>query len=85
MQTTDNPLELDHTEINYRVSALTNAQLEILGYIALGKTDKEIAELQGITNACVQARMKSAADRAGVERRAQLVCLYSVWRFANRL
>ena len=80
---TGNLFDLTLTEIDYRISALRSTHLEILAHIARGKTDEEIADFLNIKVPALRTQIYSACDRAGVRNRAQLIALFSIWRYVR--
>lgn len=84
MQQINDLFELSQDEIEYRISALTEDQLNILTLIAQGKTDKQIASILSISAANVRARLYNGCDRIGVSCRAQLLCIYAIWKHYDK-
>src|SRR5688500_7053528 len=83
MQSIKNLFEMSPAEIEYRISCLTESQREILLHLARGRSDTEIAEMSNISTSAIRVRLASACDRVGVDRRAQLICLFSIWKYGK--
>ena len=79
MQKINDLYALSHEEIDYRISAMTDSQREILSYLTHGKSTKQIAQILSIRLTALNARVASACDRVGLDTRSQLIALYAIW------
>jgi transcriptional regulator EpsA len=59
--------------LNERMAALTEREEQVLKWLALGKTNAEIAELTGVTESTIKHHLTNVFDKLGVYNRAQLV------------
>ncbi len=57
------------------IPSLSPRQLEILGYVAKGLNNKDIASLLGIGRDCVKAHLKAAFTRLGAASRSEAVAI----------
>lgn len=81
MQKINDLYELSHDEIDYRISAMTDSQREILSYLTRGKSTKAIAQILSISLPALAARISSAVDRVGLDTKSQLIALYAIWEY----
>lgn len=72
-------LAISPTELPNLMEKLTPRQMEIIGLLAQGNSNKQVARLLGICTDTVRKRIISACARAGVENRIQLIVLYAQW------
>lgn len=75
---------LSQEEIAYKMSCLTELQLQIVGCLARGMSVDETAKELKIHAANVSARMASAWDRVGLQSKAEMIALYSIWEYAAK-
>lgn len=57
------------------VSSLTERQLEILGFVTKGLSNREIAKVCGISEICVKKHLQMAFERLGASTRAEAVTI----------
>lgn len=77
------PLSLSHETIKIYMDRLTPRQAEIIGYIASGMTDKEIAPLLSIRTRTLRHHISNARRKIGAENRLQLVAVFVAWRYLS--
>jgi hypothetical protein len=71
---------LSRAEINRRIRCLTPRQLEALEFVVSGRSFDRHGEALGIVARTFQSRLSSAQNHTGMLTRAQLICLYAIWR-----
>lgn len=74
----DNPFVLDEARV--RQLQLTPREIEILGLIALGLSNKEIAERAFVSENTVKTHASRVFDKLGARRRTEAVQLGKSWR-----
>lgn len=63
-----------------QVSQLTPRQLEIIGVIAQGYTEKQAAILLSISPATIHKHMSKAYERTGLDSRIRLIVAFAKWQ-----
>ncbi len=81
METINNIFRLTADEIDRKIDSLHKHQREALSCLTGGMDDTSAADLLGVKLSTFRMRLRTAAACVGVASRAQLIALYSVWRY----
>ena len=79
-----NLFEIPITNVESRISHLTDGQREVLSLMLEGKSIAEIANLLGIGRGGLDLRIKNACQQAGVNTQFQLIALYVIYQLAQK-
>ncbi len=74
-----NPLTLPMHDIPVMIGKLTPRQLQIVGLLAQGNSNKQTGHLLSIKPNSVKRHIMDACRRSGVDNRTQLIVVYAMW------
>lgn len=80
-----NPLALAPEAIPVLMSRLTPRQLEIVGLLAQGYSNKQVASILGIRRVTIQAHIYNACHRCNVKNKTQLIVAFVENRIRNMI
>jgi Response regulator containing a CheY-like receiver domain and an HTH DNA-binding domain len=75
-----NPLSITPSLLPGLVARLTPRQLEIVGLLAEGHSNKTIAAILSINWLTVRTHIHNACERLGVDNRIQLIVIFAMWK-----
>ena len=78
-----NPLTLAPEVIPDLIARLTPRQLEVIGLLAQGQSNKQTGEILSIGGATVRTHIQNACKRLDVDNRTQLIVIFSMWKAIN--
>jgi len=64
-------------------AAITRREAQITGYIALGRTQQQIAYELGLAASTVNTSLSATMSKLGIHSRAELIRLFAPWRASN--
>lgn len=77
------PLTLSPEAVASHIAKLTPRQLEIIGYISSGRSDKWTSHILSIKQCTVRTHVQNALKRIGVDNRIQLVVIFAMWKIES--
>ena len=80
-----NPLDIAPNNLAQRVTKLTPRQMQVIGLLAQGNSNKQVAHILSIATITVKRHIYNACDRLEVENKTQLIVMYAMWRMVVEL
>ena len=80
-----NPLDIDPNNLAQKVNRLTPRQLEIIGLLAQGHSNKQVGYILSIGVTTVKRHIYNACNRVEVENKTQLIVIYVIWKASTEL
>ena len=74
------PLTLSSEVVALHIAKLTPRQLEIIGHIASGQSDKSTSLILSIKRGTVRKHVQHALERTGADNRIQLIVMFTIWK-----
>jgi DNA-binding NarL/FixJ family response regulator len=80
-----NPLTIEPNNLAKRVTKLTPRQMQVIGLLAQGNSNKQVAHILSIATITVKRHIYNACDRLEVDNKTQLIVMYAMWRMVVEL
>jgi len=74
------PLQIDPLVLSELITRLTPRQIQIVGLLAQGRSNRDIATILSISRETVKWHVRKMFQKVGAENRIQLIVIYVVWR-----